>query len=253
MINIDTFARWLETHTDLKEYAIKRYSRAIETLSSELGDFGLQRVNLFNITDTTFVDTILSNPDFIKKNDKGHRMYSTALKHFKKYLEYSYDTELQAELFKEEQKFEKYLTKIQDDAIRGNKEDKPKGKPNHRTVNNIKVWSRNPKYASEAVADADYLCEFDNQHRHFISKYNSRNYVEAHHLIPMQYQEEYECSLDIHANIVSICLVCHKKIHFGLFKDKRAILEKLYESRRERLNKSGIIITLAELYNYYQD
>jgi len=91
------------------------------------------------------------------KKDTGK--YSVALKHFKKYLEYYYDSDFQAELFKEEQEFEKYLTESPADVSRGNIEDKPKKKPNHRSVNNKKVWSRNPRYASEAVADTDYLCE----------------------------------------------------------------------------------------------
>ncbi|MEH7254292.1 hypothetical protein V7111_19400 [Neobacillus niacini] len=253
MMNKDTFAKWLETHTDLQQYAIKRYSRAIEKLPSELVDYRLQRIILFNLTDTTFIDTILNNLEFKKKDTKGHRMYSTALKHFKKYIEYSYDSEFQAELFKEEQEFEKYLTGNPDEVRRGNIEDKPKDKPNHRAVNNRKVWNRNPRYASESVANADYLCEFDNQHKHFISKFNQKNYVEAHHLIPMQYQEWFENSLDIHANIVSICLVCHKKIHFGLFEDKKEILNKLFNSRKERLKASGIDVDLNKLYSYYQD
>ncbi|WP_255233577.1 HNH endonuclease [Bacillus altitudinis] len=253
MINKDTFASWLETYANLKPYSIGRYSNAIDTISSELGGYGLQRINLFNLTDTAFIDTILNNSKFKKKNDKGNRMYSTALKHFKKFIEYSYDSELQAELFKEEQKFEKYLTENPADARRAIIEDKPKDKPKHSSVNNQKVWSRNPKIASEAVADANYLCEFDNQHNHFISKFNGKNYVEAHHLIPMQYQEQFDCSLDIHANIVSICLVCHKKIHFGLFEDKKEILTELFNRRRERLIKGGINITLDELFSYYQD
>jgi 5-methylcytosine-specific restriction enzyme A len=253
MINKDTFARWLEVHTDLQQYAIKRYSRAIEKLPTELGDYGLQIINLFYLTNTAFIDTILSNPEFKKKDTKGHRMYSTALKHFKKYIEYSYDFELQAELHKEEQEFEKYLSDNPDDISRGIIEDKPKNKPNYRSVNNKKVWSRNPKYASEAIAYADYLCEFDNKHKHFISKFNGKNYVEAHHLVPMQYQEQFECSLDIHANIISICLVCHKKIHFGFFEYKKEILESLFNSRKERLIASGIAISLGELYSYYQD
>lgn len=107
-------------------------------------------MNLFNLTDTAFIDTILSNPEFKKKNDKGNRMYSTA-----------------------------------------NIEDEPRDKPNYRSVNNRKVWSRNPRYASEVVTDADYLCEIDIQHKHFISKFNDKNYVEAHHLIPIQYQEQF--------------------------------------------------------------
>lgn len=252
-MNQDTFAEWLRTYADIKPYSIGRYSKAIDTISSELGDFGLQRINLFNLTETAFIDTILSNPEFKKKNEKGHRMYSVALNHLKKYIEYYYDSELQAELFKEEQEFEKYLTEKPADVSKAKIDDKPKDKPNHRSVNNKKVWSRNPKTASEAVAGSDYLCEFDNQHMHFISKFNGKNYVEAHHLIPMQYQEHFENSLDIHANIVSICLVCHKKIHFGLFEDKKEILEKLFNRRRERLINGGLNISLDELYSYYQD
>lgn len=148
-------------------------------------------------------------------------MYSVALNHFKKYIEYYYASELQAELFKEEQEFEKYLIGNSADISSVDIEDKPKNKPKHRLVNNKKVWRRNPKYASGAIADANYLCEFDNQHKHFISKFNGENYVEAHHLIPMQYQDQFDKSLDIHANIVSICLVCHKKIHYGRFEDKK--------------------------------
>jgi len=250
MMNKDTFAEWLKTYAVIKPYSIGRYSKAINTISSELGEYGLQRINLFNLTDTAFIDLILSNPEFKKKNEKGHRMYSVALNHFKKYIGYYYDSELQAELFKEEQEFEKYLTENPADVSKGNIEDIPKDKPNHSSVNNKKVWSRNPRYASEAVADADYLCEFDNQHNHFISKFNRKNYVEAHHLIPMQYQEQFENSLDIHANIVSLCLVCHKKIHFGLFEDKKEILDKLFYIRRERLIKSGINIIVTELYSY---
>ena len=252
-MNKDNFADWLKTYANIKPYSIGRYSKAIGTISSELGDYGLQRINLFNLTETAFIDTILSNPEFKKKNEKGHRMYSVALNHFKKYIEYFYDSELQAELFKEEQEFEKYLTENPANVSRGNIEDKPKDKPNHKSINNRKVWNRNPKYATEAVADAYYLCEIDNQHKHFISKFNGKNYVEAHHLIPMQYQEQFDISLDIHANIVSICLVCHKKIHFGMFEDKKEILEKLFNSRRERLIKSGINISLDELYSYYLD
>lgn len=137
-----------------------------------------------------------------------------------KYIEYYYESELQTDLFKEEQEFEKHLT------------DNPKSKDqhNHRSVNNRKVWIRNPKYASEALAYADYLLEFDNKHQHFISKFNGENYVEAHYLIPMQYQEQYDNILDIHANIVSLCLVCHKQIHYGQFQDKKEILDKLLKT-----------------------
>jgi len=252
-MNKDTFAQWLEINANIKPYSIGRYSKAIDTISSDLGYYGLNAIDLFNLSDPSFIDEILNNPEFKKKNDKGNRMYSTALKHFKRYIEQHNDKKFQEVILEEELEFEKYLTEKPVDVSKADIEDKPKEKPDNRSVNNIKIWSRNPKYATEAVADADYLCEINNQHKHFISKFNGENYVEAHHLIPMQFQEQFDKSLDIHANIVSLCLVCHKKIHFGLFEEKKSILEKLFNSRRERLIKSGIHISLDMLYNYYQD
>lgn len=253
MINKDTFAEWLEIHAELKPYSIERYSNAINIISSELDNYGLRKEDLFNQTNTDIIDTILNNVEFKKKNDKGNRMYSAALKYLKKYIEFNDDMELQVELFREEQEFEKYLIEDISDASKLKIEEKPLGKASFKLLNSKKIWCRNPRYASEAVADANYLCEFDNKHKQFISKFSGKNYVEAHHLIPMRYQGQFDHSLDIHANIVSICLVCHKKIHFGLFRDKKVILDKLFNSRKDRLVDGGITIDINQLYNFYQD
>jgi 5-methylcytosine-specific restriction enzyme A len=118
-------------------------------------------------------------------------------------------------------------------------------------VKDRKVWKRKPTYAAEAILLADYCCEFKTSHRHFISKTTNQNYVEAHHLIPISFQDKHEHSIDIHANIVSICVACHKQIHHGLFEDKKEILETLFNSRKERLNAAGISIDLEDIYSYY--
>jgi len=253
-MNKDNFSKWLEIHANLKSYSIGRYANAIDTISSELVDYGLPNFKLFNICDISFIETILNNPEFQKKNKKGNRMYSTALKHFKKYMEYINDQEYQTELLKEESDYEKGIVKsIVKEDTKVYIVDKKQEPPTFRTVKNKKIWNRNPRYASETVTNANFSCEYDNKHRHFISKFNQKNYVEAHHLIPMKYQDKFNCSLDIHANIVSLCLVCHKKIHFGLFEDKKEILNKLFNIRIERLRVGGINIEIGELYNYYQN
>lgn len=69
-MNTDLFAKWLETNSNLKPYSIGRYSRAIETITSELEDYGLQRINLFNLNDTALIDNILVNPQFKKRMTK---------------------------------------------------------------------------------------------------------------------------------------------------------------------------------------
>ena len=218
----DKYAQWLENHADIKPYSIGRYSNAIDTISAELDIYGLYRHNLYNIMDTSFIDEILANPEFKKKDVKEHRMYSTTLKHFKRYIGYLNDQEFQTELLKEELEYDKSVSSnLVKTVEKVSVVDKPEEKPSFKSVNNKNIWNINPKYASEAVTNADYLCEFDNLHQHFISRYSRKNYVEAHHLIPIKNQEQFDCSLDIHANIVSIFLICHKKIHYGCFRTRK--------------------------------
>lgn len=253
MMNKKSFIKWLENNTNISPYSVNRYANAIDTISSELSIYGLNEKNLFHVCDTTIIDNVLFNPYFQQKNNKGNRMYSAALNYFKTYIEYSkVKDQFQTELLKEEIEFEKYLKENPAGVSKRTIKDKVKERPSYRTVNNQKIWNRNPRYASDVLANAGYLCEFNNQHQHFISMFNQKNYVEAHHLIPMKYQDQFDCSLDTYANIVSLCLVCHKKIHFGLFEDKRKILDKLFKSRKERLKNCGINIGDNEFYSYYQ-
>lgn len=248
-----SFIKWLNSNTTLSSYSIGRYAGAIDTLSIELGGYGITETSLYNINDIEVIDTIIKNAKFQEKNSKGNRMYSAALNHFKNYIRYVDNQEFKSELIKEKIEFEGYLEQVKTRLVKSDIIDKAHEKPKHKKINMQKVWERNPKYAVEAVVAANYLCEVDNEHKYFVSRFNHQNYVEAHHLIPMKYQDQFNYSLDVHANIVSICLVCHKKLHYGLFEDKRDILRMLFNSRVERLENSGICISLEELYNYYMN
>ena len=112
-------------------------------------------------------------------------------------------------------------------------------------------YIRNPEVSKRAIALTNFCCEIDNSHMHFISQATKHNYVEAHHLIPMEFQDDFETSIDVEANIVSLCVVCHKKLHHAIFKDKKEVLKKLYLQRINRLEKCGISISLEKLYSYY--
>jgi 5-methylcytosine-specific restriction protein A len=74
--------------------------------------------------------------------------------------------------------------------------------------------------------------------------------MEAHHLVPLSAQELFNTSgLDSIANIVCLCPNCHKNLHYG--KDIKFMLEKIYNERKQALEKSGIIITFDELLELY--
>ena len=67
--------------------------------------------------------------------------------------------------------------------------------------------------------------------------------MEGHHLIPMKHQDNFDCSIDVYANIVCLCPVCHKLLHYGQTKEKTIVAEGLYEKRQARLIQSGIDIS----------
>jgi len=113
-----------------------------------------------------------------------------------------------------------------------------------------KTYKRDPEISAQALFDADFLCEYGcSMCRYFERKKNSKNYTEPHHLIPMRFQKRFTNSLDVVANIVSLCSHCHNHLHYG--KGIEIILGKIYKERAERLKNSGIEISFAELIKLY--
>jgi 5-methylcytosine-specific restriction protein A len=110
---------------------------------------------------------------------------------------------------------------------------------------------RNPKIAGTAIRKGGYACEIDATHQSFVAKRTGKNYVEAHHLVPMQFQDEFKVSLDVPENVTVLCPTCHRKLHHGTSTDKAPALKKLVTERAHALLSRGIKITeraVAALY-----
>nr|DAV98420.1 MAG TPA: putative restriction endonuclease [Caudoviricetes sp.] len=110
---------------------------------------------------------------------------------------------------------------------------------------------RDPKRAADALKRAGYSCEVNAEDRIFLRK-NGKGYTEPHHLIPISKYREFNYSLDVMENIVSLCSHCHNLLHYGRFEDKEPILEKLYHERIEALKKCGLDLSLEQLKGYYR-
>ena len=110
-----------------------------------------------------------------------------------------------------------------------------------------RTWPRNPKIAKKALEKANYLCEIDGKHITFISNASKKNYMEPHHIIPMNEQDNFEKSLDVVGNLISCCPTCHRKIHYAEKAVRDKIIEKIYAERKGILEKYGLFITLEEL------
>lgn len=113
----------------------------------------------------------------------------------------------------------------------------------------VAIYKRDPKIAKNALAHARYKCEYDPNHSTFLRKNSDKPYTESHHLIPMQYSEQFKYSLDTEVNIVSLCSNCHNRIHYG--KDADLLIKKLYRDRMEYLEKAGIGILEENLLLLY--
>ena len=115
--------------------------------------------------------------------------------------------------------------------------------------NGERVYLRNRKIAMNALTKANFKCEVDEYHPTFIRKYSSVPYTEPHHLVPMEYSDLFEVSLDVEENIISLCSNCHNLLHYG--RNAEEILKKLYEERKKILKKVGIEISQQELLEMY--
>ena len=125
----------------------------------------------------------------------------------------------------------------------------PQEKKSYEEVSGRKIIPRDIQKKRNALLHAEYKCEFDERHKSFISKATGLPYMEAHHLIPMEYYNHFDVSIDIEENIISLCSNCHREIHHG--KDAAVIIKKLYEHRRPYLQKAGIDISLNQLLVWY--
>lgn len=117
------------------------------------------------------------------------------------------------------------------------------------------VPARNRQKAENALIRAGFKCEVG-EHKTFLRKKNKLPYTEPHHLIPLQYDSQFEYSLDVEANIVSLCSHCHNMIHYGA--DIEHILRQLWDQRKDELElagltqmKSGVKLTVEILLSFY--
>lgn len=124
----------------------------------------------------------------------------------------------------------------------------PSPKP-EKSYGNTVSYKRSEAKAKRSLILANYKCDLDPSHQSFITK-NGKPYMEAHHLIPLNAQDDFDNSLDVDANIVCLCPNCHRKLHFG--ENIHSELSKLFKLREESLERSGLIISFDKLLGIYE-
>ena len=87
---------------------------------------------------------------------------------------------------------------------------------------------RNQSLKKYAFERENYTCELCGTKNTFKNR-NGEEYFEGHHLIMynVSSQRKYKYSLDILENIICLCPMCHRKIHFGSEEEISLLIEKL--------------------------
>lgn len=111
------------------------------------------------------------------------------------------------------------------------------------------TYKRDPIVSKRALARAEFKCEISDNHPSFLRRLSSQFYTEPHHLIPMSQQGEFDYSLDVEANIVSLCSNCHNQIHYG--EGSAEMIKSLFEKRISELREAKIEITSDDLLAIY--
>ena len=216
------FKHYIKYIRNLSDRTVGHYITGINTINVILEKYNFPVKNLFEVYNNDELNNVRefinNNAEFIKKDTVGNRMYSAAFNRFYEFVG-------------EEESY-KFLTDGKLDIIIS--------KPQLTTTKQKSIWKRNQILVEQVIKSVHYNCEYDNAHKTFTSKVTGQNYVEGHHLIPMSFQDDFDCNLDIYANIISLCPICHRLLHHGIANEKIYVLNKLFDMRCERLKVSGI-------------
>lgn len=219
------YGRYLKDVRGLKDSSVKHYFEALDYISKRLKEMGVVQLNIYEIADLNrlyMVKEILNNDvSFIAVDERGNRMYTSGLNNYCRFAAGEGFREIQSKVA----------------AL-----DIPVT-PEAAVVVQQEVWRRSGILRTQAIEMAGYSCEIDASHKTFISESTSKPYMEGHHALPMSAQGSFRVSLDVYANIICLCPICHRKIHYGLRDDRVSMIRKIYDQRADRLANSGIEIS----------
>lgn len=110
--------------------------------------------------------------------------------------------------------------------------------------------------SKQALRKANFKCAYDESHKTFLTN-KGYPYMEGHHLIPCtvsnteSFWSKYRRNIDCVENIVCLCPICHRQIHFGNKDEKMTIIKSLYEKQIVSLKDAGLDISIDELFALY--
>lgn len=222
------YEKYLLDVRGLKMSSVKHYFDALNNISKRLKRYNLVKTDIYEIDNVDELarirDILYTDVEFLQQDERGRRMYSAGLNNYYKFA-----------CGDEFEKVKDRIVLLDMPIALGQKKEK-----------NKEVWNRSGILRTQTLMIADYKCEININHHSFIAEANNKPYMESHHAIPMAKQGMLSTSLDVYANLVCLCPVCHRRIHYGIKNERLQLIDQIYETRRERLVNSGIRLSKDE-------
>lgn len=111
-------------------------------------------------------------------------------------------------------------------------------------------YPRDPEVVAISLLLSNYKPFFESKET-FISKKTGHTYLHVHHIIPLEYQDKFDFSLDVISNCVCLTVHQHYLLHHGTDEEREPMLHKLYMEYKELLKESGIGISYDNLKSLY--
>jgi predicted HNH restriction endonuclease len=93
------------------------------------------------------------------------------------------------------------------------------------------AYARDRNIAIKRMTLSGFICEYNPSHKLFVSRFSKKPYLEAHHLVPIGLQKDFEKPLDTIHNVFCLCPYCHRAVHHAEVPVARNILSNLAAKR----------------------
>lgn len=108
-----------------------------------------------------------------------------------------------------------------------------------------------------AKEKSNYRCILESSEdcaeHYFTSKKENQNYVEVHHFIPREFASDFEHTIEILNNYVTLCPCCHRKIHHATDNERKHMIIEIYNQRKDLLERDGIHMpSKQKMLQYYK-
>lgn len=110
-----------------------------------------------------------------------------------------------------------------------------------------------PKLKATRMELAHYECEIDCDHKTFTCSSGKHQYLECHHIIPLNAQKDFpSIKLDSMFNIIALCPICHSQVHYANSEEKKKVFIEMYNTRKTEMLIHGFEEkTIIDIFNKY--